>query len=235
MMEGSYGKAGAMQGEDTGTLLRQIDSYVERLFAPQDEALVAALEESRRAALPEIQVSPAQGRLLQLLARMAGARRILEIGTLGGYSTIHLARALSEDGTLVSLEVSKRHAEVARRNIERAGLAAKVEVRTGDAHKLLARMVEDGEGPFDVIFIDADKAGYPEYLERAISLSRPGTIILADNTIRGGTVIDPKDDLSRAVHRFNESFARDPRLDAIVLPIIRERIDGLSIALVNGG
>ena len=234
MMEGGYGKADTMHGESTGALLREIDSYVERLFAPQDEALLAALEESHRAALPDIQVSPAQGRLLQLLARMVGAHRILEIGTLGGYSTIHLARTLPDDGTLVSLEVSERHAEVARRNIERAGLAGKVEVRTGDAHELLAQMVRGGEGPFDAVFIDADKTGYMEYLERALALSHPGTVILADNTIRGGTVIEPKDDISRAVHKFNEAFARDPRLDAIVLPIIRERIDGLSIALVTG-
>jgi caffeoyl-CoA O-methyltransferase len=222
------------RGDDTRSLLGEIDVYIEELFAPRDEALEAALKESRRAGLPEIQVSPNEGVLLGLLAQMVGARRILEIGTLGGYSAIHLARALPEDGALISLEIDERSAEVAKSNVERAGLGGKVEIRVGDAKVLLARVVEREEGPFDLVFIDADKEGYPEYLEWAMRLSRPGSLILADNTIRGGSVLDPKDDSARATREFNEKLARDPRLSGIVLPLIRERIDGLAIALVSG-
>jgi predicted O-methyltransferase YrrM len=221
-----------MNRDSTTKLLDDIDAYVEGLFAPPDEALEAALRESRRAGLPEINVSPNEGRLLQLFAELVGARRILEIGTLGGYSAIHFARALPEDGTLISLEIDERHAEVARTNVERAGLSGKVEVRVGDARELLAALVENGEGPFDLVFIDADKESYPEYLEWTMRLSRPGTLILADNTVRGGSVLDPQDGSARATREFNERVARDPRLSGIVLPLIRERIDGITIALV---
>ena len=222
---------------DDGTrkLLAEIDGYVEELFAPQDEALDAALQESRRAGLPEIQVSPNEGKLLQLLAEMVGARRILEVGTLGGYSAIHFGRALPEDGTLISLEIDERHAQVARKNVERAGLKGRVEIRVGDARELLAELAENEEAPFDLVFIDADKEGYPEYLEWSLRLSRPGSLILGDNTIRGGSVLDPRDGSARATQEFNERIARDPRLSAIVLPILRERIDGLAIARVRGG
>ncbi len=221
------------QGDDTRKLLGEIDAYIEDLFVPRDEALEAALEESRRAGLPQIQVSPNEGVLLGLLTQMVGARRILEVGTLGGYSTIHLARALPEEGSLLSLEIDERHAGVARKNIERAGLEGKVEVRVGDAKELLAALVEGGEEPFDLVFIDAEKEGYPEYLEWAMRLSRPGSLILADNTIRGGSVLDPQDDSALATREFNEKLAGDPRLSGIVLPLIRERIDGLAIALVR--
>jgi predicted O-methyltransferase YrrM len=221
--------------DDTSRLLVEIDGYVEELFAPQDEALKAAVEESQRAGLPEIQVSPNEGKLLQLLAQMVGARRILEVGTLGGYSAINLARGMAEDGVLISLELDEHHAEVARRNVERAGLAEKVEIRVGDARELLAGLVERAEGSFDLIFIDADKEGYPEYLEWALRLSRPGSLILGDNTIWGGTIIDPQDNSTRAIHEFNERVAGDPRLNGIALPLLRERIDGLTIARVRGG
>jgi caffeoyl-CoA O-methyltransferase len=216
-----------------GTLLTAIDCYIEQLFAPQDAALEAALRESQRAGLPEIQVSPNEGKLVQLLAEMIGARRILEIGTLGGYSTIHFGRALPEDGVLISLEIDGRHAEAARKNIERAGLYQEVEVRVGDARRLLAQLVERNEEPFDLIFIDADKEGYPEYLEWSMRLSRPGSLILADNTIRGGSVLDPRDESAWATRDFNEEIANDPRLSAIVVPLIRERVDGLAIARVR--
>jgi caffeoyl-CoA O-methyltransferase len=215
------------------TQLTQIDGYIEGLFAPQDEALEAAVRESQRAGLPEIHVSPNEGKLLRLLAEIVGARRILEIGTLGGYSTINLARGMAGDGALISLEINDRHAEVARENVGRAGLGEKVEIRVGDARELLAQLVENGEGPFDIIFIDADKEGYPEYLEWVFRLSRPGSLILGDNTIWGGTIIDPQDDPTRAIHEFNERLARDPRLSAIILPIMRERVDGLAIARVR--
>ena len=218
-----------------GALLARIDDYIEERFAPQDEALEAALRESRRAGLPQIQVSPNEAKLLQLLAEMVGARRILEVGTLGGYSAIHFGRALPEDGTLISLEIDERHAEVARNNVERAGLSSKVEIRVGDARELLARITENAEGPFDVVFIDADKEGYPEYLGWALKLTRPGSLILGDNTVRGGTVLDPEDESARATNEFNERIAGDSRLSAILMPILRERIDGLTIARVREG
>ena len=159
-----------MNTDDTRELLREIDAYVEDLFAPPDEILEAALRDSRRAGLPGINVSPNEGRLLQLLTEIAGSRRILEIGTLGGYSAIHFARALPDDGALISLEIDEHHAEVARNNVERAGLSEKVEIRVSDAHELLAAIIEDEEGPFDVIFIDADKESYPEYLGVSLRL-----------------------------------------------------------------
>ncbi len=221
------------QDNGLGALLARIDDYIQNLFAPQDEALEAAVRESQRAGLPEIHVSPNEGKLLQLLAEMTGARRILEIGTLGGYSAINLARGMAEDGRLISLEIDERHAEVARQNVERAGLAEKVEIRVGDARKLLAQLAESDEGPFDLVFIDADKEGYPEYLEWALRLSRPGSLILGDNTIWGGAIIDPQDDSTRAIHEFNEKIAKDPRLSVIVLPLLRERVDGLAIARVR--
>jgi predicted O-methyltransferase YrrM len=221
-----------MNGDDTRELLREIDAYVEDLFAPADEILEAALRDSRRAGLPEINVSPNEGRLLQLLVEIAGARRILEIGTLGGYSAIHFARALPDGGALISLEIDEHHARVARNNIERAGLSDIVEIRVGDAHELLAALAEDDEGPFDLIFIDADKESYPEYLDWSLRLSQPGSLILGDNAIREGSVIDPDNSSSQAMREFNERLAKDSRLSGIVLPLIRERIDGLAIARV---
>jgi caffeoyl-CoA O-methyltransferase len=222
-----------MNTEDTRGLLRKIDTYVEDLFSPSDETLEAALRDSRRAGLPEINVSPNEGRMLQLLAEIAGAHRILEIGTLGGYSAIHFARALPEDGALISLEIDEHHAKVARNNIERAALSEKVEIRVGDAHELLTALIEDDEGPFDVIFIDADKESYPEYLDASLRLVRSGSLILGDNTIREGTVLDPQDATARATREFNERIAKDARLFSIALPLIRERIDGLTIARVR--
>ena len=223
------------QDNGLGALLARIDDYIQNLFAPQDEALEAAVRESQRAGLPEIHVSPNEGKLLQLLAEMTGARRILEIGTLGGYSAINLARGMAEDGRLISLELDERHAEVARQNVERAGLAEKVEIRVGDARELLSKVAESDEGPFDLVFIDADKEGYPEYLEWALRLSQPGSLILGDNTIWGGAIIDPQDDSTRAIREFNEKIARDPRLSAIILPLMRESmVDGLAIARVRG-
>jgi caffeoyl-CoA O-methyltransferase len=221
-----------VNADATRDLLLQIDFYIEGLYTPSDPALEGALHRSREAGLPEIQVSPNEGRLLQLLAEILGAKRILEVGTLGGYSTIHLARALPEDGSLLTLELSERHAEVARENVAEAGLEDMIEVRVGDAKKLLAGMVENDEEPFDFTFIDADKEGYPEYLENAVLLSHPGSLILVDNTIRGGSVIEPADELAQVTHKFNETLAKNPRLSALILPLIRESVDGLAIARV---
>ena len=221
-----------MNTEDTRGLLEEIDGYIERLFGTSDEVLEATLRDSRRGGLPEINVSPNQGRLLRLLAEIAGARRILEIGALGGYSAIHLARGLPEDGELISLELDEHHADVARNNVERAGLSDIVEVRVGDAHRLLIDLIENGEDPFDLVFIDADKEGYPDYLEASLRLVRPGSLILGDNTVRDGTVLDPQEETARATREFNRLVAEDPRLHGIVLPLIRERIDGMTIARV---
>jgi len=219
--------------DETEALLRRVDGYLEGLFTPPDEALEGALRRSREAGLPEIQVHRAEGRLLQLLAEISGAERILEIGLLGGYSTIHLARALPDGGSLVSLELEERHAEVARENLAAAGLADRVEVRVGPAQESLAAMVKGGEGPFDLVFIDADKEGYPAYLEWALRLSRSGTVILADNVVRGGSVLEPRDETNRAVALFNERLAGDPRLSATVIPFLRRRLDGLAVARVS--
>lgn len=221
-----------MDEDRTGTLLKEIDAYVAGLYAPPDEALTAALRESERAGLPSINVSASEGKLLQMLVEISGARRVLEIGTLGGYSAIHFARALPEDGALISLELDERYAGVARRNVERAGLSNKVEIREGDARDALAGIIENGEDPFDLIFIDADKEGYPEYLDWSLRLSRSGTLILGDNAIREGSVMDPDDLSSRAMREFNEKLAKDPHLSALILPLIRDRIDGLAIARV---
>jgi caffeoyl-CoA O-methyltransferase len=221
------------QNDDMKTLLTKIDGYIENLFAPQDEALEAAVRESQRAGLPEIHVSPNEGKLLRLLAEIVGARRVLEIGTLGGYSAINLARGMAEDGSLISLEIDERHAEVARRNVERAELGERVEIRVGDARELLGQLTENGEGQFDITFIDADKEDYPEYLEWTLRLSRPGSLILGDNTVWGGSILDPQDDSTRAIHEFNEELAKDPRLSAIILPLMRERVDGLAIARIR--
>ena len=221
-----------MNTDDTLKLLEEIDGYIEGLYGTSDEVLEATLRDSRRGGLPEINVSPNQGRLLRLFVEIAGARRILEIGTLGGYSAIHLARGLPEDGALISLEIDEHHADVARNNIERAGLSDKVEIRVGDAHEILSDLTEDDEGPFDLVFIDADKEGYPDYLDASLRLVRPGSLILGDNTVRGGTVLDPQEETARATREFNRRVAEDPGLFGIVLPLIRERIDGLTIARV---
>jgi predicted O-methyltransferase YrrM len=223
-------------GEDVLARLGRIDAYVEDLFAGEDEALRAARAEMARAGLPSINVSPTAGKLLYLLARLNGARRILEIGTLGGYSAIWLARALPPDGQLLSLELEERHAAVARANLQRAGVADRVEVRVGPALESLTALAAAGEEPFDVIFIDADKPGYLDYLEWSVRLSRPGTLIVADNVVQGGAVVDAEGGRSNAeaIRRFNRALAAHPRLDSIIVPLVRHSIDGIAIALVRG-
>jgi caffeoyl-CoA O-methyltransferase len=214
------------------TKLRATDDYIQGLFPP-DEALLHALETSEKEGLPQINVSPNEGRLLHLLARISGARTILEIGTLGGFSTINLARALPPDGRLISLEYSPKHAEVARGNIEWAGLGGVVEVRVGAALDSLAEIERAGEGPFDLFFIDADKATYPAYLDWAIRLSRPGSVILSDNLIRRVIVPTADDTDGQAIAQFNRRLAEDPRLDSLILPIMRETVDGIGITVVR--
>jgi predicted O-methyltransferase YrrM len=213
-----------------------VDSYISDLLVRPDEALETALEGSEAAGLPAIQVAANQGKLLHLLARLQGARSILEVGTLGGYSTIWLARALPPGGRLITLELEPRHAEVARANIARAGLAERVEVRVGPASESLPRLTQEGVEPFDLVFIDADKEGYPDYLGWALRLTRPGSLIVADNVVRGGALIDPdsSDPRVQAVRRFIELVAAEPRLDATVIQTVGSKgYDGLAFALVT--
>jgi len=214
----------------------RVDRYLSELLIPDDPVLDAALRASAEANLPEIQVSPPQGKLLELLARIRGTRRILEIGTLGGYSTIWLARALPPDGRLVSLELNPRHAAVARANLARAGLDRSVEIRDGPAADSLARLVAEGAEPFDLIFIDADKVGYPEYLGWALRLSRRGTVIVADNVVRNGAVADAAsaDPNVQAIRRFHEMLARESRLSATAIQTVGSKgYDGFALAFVT--
>jgi predicted O-methyltransferase YrrM len=205
-----------------------IDQYVQNLCVPRAESFEHALHDATAAGLPEINVSPNEGKLLYLLAKIAGARRILEIGLLGGYSTMWLASALPDDGRLVTLEVNEKFAGVARRNLERAGLLAKVEIRVGDARQVLAHMIS--EPAFDLVFIDADKESYPVYLDYALKLTRPGSVILADNVIRRIFDGDDSNSQVRVIRQFNEKLATCPELETILIPVVRERIDGLAIA-----
>jgi predicted O-methyltransferase YrrM len=212
-----------------------VDDYFAGALAREDAALVEAIRSSDAAGLPPHAVSPTQGKLLSILARMVGARAILEIGTLGGYSTIWLARALPEGGCVVTLEANPKHAEVARANLARAGVAAAVDVRVGRAADSLARLVDEGGGPFDLVFIDADKPSNPEYLAWSLKLVRAGSILVADNVVRGGAVADAASDDPnvRGVRRFTELVADEPRLDATALQTVGcKGWDGFALALV---
>ncbi len=213
-----------------------VDRYVTDLLVPPDPALDAALQASAAAGLPAIGVSPNQGKLLQLLARLQGARAILELGTLGGYSTIWLARALPPGGRLVTLEADSKHAEVARANLARAGLADVVEVRLGRGLDTLPRLAAEGAGPFDLIFIDADKPSIPEYFAWALRLSRRGSLIVVDNVVRDGEVVDAgsSDPNVQGVRRFNELLAAEQRVSATTLQTVGSKgYDGLTFALVT--
>jgi predicted O-methyltransferase YrrM len=218
-----------------GELLRRIDDYIEALFAAPDDALIANRARADAAGLPAINVSASEGKLIYLVAKLVRARRVLEIGTLGGYSTTWLARALPAGGHVVTLEVNAAHARVARENLADIAPAVMIDIRVGDAIASLDAMITAREEPFDLIFIDADKPGYPRYLERALALSRAGTVILADNVIRDGAVLDPPvdDENAVAVRMYNQAIAEHPRLESIVLPIMREKIDGLAISVVR--
>jgi predicted O-methyltransferase YrrM len=216
-------------------LLDQIDDYVENLFVPPDAALAQNLKDADAAGLPAIAISPGQGRFVYLLAKIAGAKRILEIGTLGGYSTTCLARALPDDGKVVTLELSPEHAAVARKNLDRAGIGGRVEIRIGSASDTLDKMIVAGEASFDFVFIDADKPGYVGYLNQVLQLSHPGTVIVGDNLIRHGDVLAEvaPDEQAVGVKAFNALIASHPRLESILLPILKEKIDGMSISRVK--
>ncbi|MEU9317096.1 O-methyltransferase [Streptomyces sp. NPDC048295] len=215
----------------------EVDDYFNGLLVGPDEALDAAVEASDGAGLPAIQVAANQGKLLNLLARLQGARTVLEIGTLGGYSTIWLARALPEGGRVVTLEADPAYAEVARANIERAGLADVVEIRVGRALDTLPELAAQGYGPFDVVFIDADKPSNPDYLAWSLKLTRPGSLIVADNVVRDGEVVDgaSEDPKVQGVRRFTELVAAEPTLTATALQTVGSKgYDGLMMALVTG-
>jgi predicted O-methyltransferase YrrM len=211
-----------------------VDRYLDALFVADDPVLDATLRSLADAGMPSISVSPTQGRFLTILTRVSRARRVLEIGTLAGYSTICLARGLSSDGRLVSLEYDARYADVARANVERARLSDVVEIRVGRAIDTLPALAD--EPPFDLIFIDADKASYPEYLEWSVRLSRPGTLIVADNVVRDGEVLNPdsSDENIRELRRFNELVASDERLEATALQVAGAKgLDGIAFAVVR--
>lgn len=217
------------------TQLKRIDEYIEQLCIPAGDEFPAAMRDSDAAGLPKISISPNQGRLLYLLAKICGARRILEIGTLGGYSGMWLARALPDGGKLITLELMEKHANVARKNFQRAGLDAKIEIRLGTAMESLEKMMAGREGPFDLIFIDADKANYPAYLDRAIKLARSGSVIIGDNVIRNGKILqDAGGDVDlAAIQIFNRQMAQNSKLETLLLPCFKENIDGFAIARVK--
>lgn len=213
-----------------------VDEYVAGLLAPHDDALDAALRASDEAGLPAIQVSPPQGKLLHLLAQTLGARTVLEFGTLGGYSTIWLGRALPADGRLITLEASHEYAEVARGSIERAGLKDVVDLRVGPALDTLALLEAESVGPFDLTFIDADKVNTPNYFAWALEHSRPGGLIIADNVVRGGALADADSDdpTIQAQRRFHEMLATEPRVSATTIQTVGIKgHDGFTLALVT--
>jgi predicted O-methyltransferase YrrM len=215
-----------------GALWSAVDDYFSDLLAPGDAHLRATLAENNSSGLPAHDVSTTQGKMLALFARMVGAKRILEIGTLGAYSTIWMARALPAGGKVVTIEFSKAHAEAARRNIDRAGLSEVIDLHIGRALDILPALT----APFDMIFIDADKPNNPNYIRWALTLSRPGTIIIGDNVVRGGAVVDPtsEDADVKGVREFLEIIAKEPRLDATAIQTVGEKgWDGFSLAIVR--
>jgi predicted O-methyltransferase YrrM len=215
-----------------------VDKYVSGLVVRPDAALDAALTSTAAAGMPPIAVSAPQGKLLHLIARMIGAERILEVGTLGGYSTIWMARALPEGGRLISLEIDPRHAEVARANLARAGLDGVAEVRIGAALDTLPKLAEENVGPFDLVFIDADKANIPEYFQWGLKLSRPGAVIIVDNVIRNGAVLDDsgRDANVAGVRRLNELLNSLPEVEATTVQTVGSKgYDGFTLAIVGQG
>jgi predicted O-methyltransferase YrrM len=214
----------------------EVDGYLTKLLVPADPVLDATWRSIAEAGLPEIQVSPPQGKFLHLLAQIQGTRRILEIGTLAGYSAIWMARALPPDGRLITLESNPRHVEVARANIARAGLENVVEVREGPALSSLSALAVEGHGPFDLIFIDADKPTYPEYLSWALQLSRRGSVIVADNVVRDGRVADPgtPDPNVQGIRRFLDLLASQTRVSATAVQTVGSKgYDGFALAFVT--
>ena len=214
--------------------VNEVERWIVDRVVGTDAALAEALERTKASGIPQIQVDPTQGKLLNLLARMAGAQRILEVGTLAGYSTIWLARALPADGKLITLEYEPEHAKVAEENIAAAGLGEVVDLRVGPALEELPRILEEGEGPFDLVFIDADKQNQDKYLAWALDLTRVGSVIIGDNIVRGGrTLSDPHTPESRGMQRFIDLMAADPRIDGTVIQTVGSKSwDGFALGLV---
>lgn len=228
-------QVGALPSEPSSAFAA-IDGYIEGLFVPQDVALDATVRSIADAGMPPIQVSAVQGKFLHLLARLVRARRILEIGTLAGYSTIWLARALPADGSLISLERNPRYAQVARANLACAGVDTRVEIVVGPALETLPRLWRAGGGPFDMVFIDADKENYPAYLDWSLRLTRSGSLIVADNVVRAGRVLaaHPADGADRGARAFNAALAAEARVEAIVVQHVGVKgHDGMAIAVVR--
>ncbi len=213
----------------------EVDTYLSGVVLPEDPALDEAVRASESAGLPPIQVSPLQGKLLHMLALMRGARSILEIGTLGGYSTIWLAKGLRHDGRVITLEIDPKHAEVARANVARAGFERIVDVRVGRALDALPRLLAERAGPFDLVFIDADKPSNPEYFAWAMKLTRPGSLIVVDNVVRDGEVADGESTDANVIgsRRVLEAMAAEPRVTSTVLQTVGVKgYDGFALALV---
>jgi len=217
-------------------IFESVDQYILKLVGGEDEALRAADRSIAEANMPPISVSANQGKFLHVLAKTCRAKKILEIGTLAGYSTIWMARALPQDGRLVSLEFDPNHARVAKNNIERAGLSKIVDIKIGKAIDLLPQLQANSEGPFDMIFIDADKPPYTEYFQWSLKLARPGTLIVADNVIREGNVLDPgsTDEMVQGVRRFNEYLSQTKSVTATIIQTVGAKMhDGMALAIVN--
>lgn len=217
-------------------IFEAVDQYIGNLFDDQDDVLLATEQSVTDSGIPPISVSPNQGKLLHLLARLCHAQKILELGTLAGYSTIWMARALPKNGQLVTLELDPKHASVAHKNIVRAGLDNIVNIRVGKALEILPQLKAEGISPFDMIFIDADKQPYTEYFEWALKLSRPGTLIIADNVIRAGKVLDEasKDEMVTGVQRFNKALAANPAVTATIIQTVgAKEHDGMALAIVK--
>lgn len=217
-------------------LFESVDQYISQLFHDEDDCLKATEQSIIESGIPQISITPNQGKLLHIFARLCNAKKILEMGTLGGYSTIWMARALPENGTMITLEIDKKHAEVAWQNFNRCGLASKIQIRLGKAIEILPQLVTEEAGPFDMIFIDADKPPYLEYFKWALKLARPGTLIIADNVIREGKVLleESPDEMVTGVKRLNSFLAECPDVTATIFQTVgAKEHDGMAIAFVK--
>ena len=218
------------------SIFTEVDQYINDLFVPPDAFLDATMETAKKEGIPSISISSGQGKLLYLLAKMARAEKILEIGTLAGFSTIWFSRALPANGKIVTLELDAHHAAVAKTNIENAGVADKVEIRIGNASDTMDKMISEGKEKFDLIFIDADKPPYATYFLKALELSHPGTVIIADNVVREGKILDQNsdDDDIAGIQRFNSTLANSDKVEATILQTVGQKVhDGIAIAIVK--
>lgn len=217
-------------------LFEKVDLYISQLLAPEDDALKETIRSIDDAGMPQISITPSQGKFLQILAKLCHAKRILELGTLGGYSTIWLARALPIDGKLITIEIDPQHAEVAQKNLINAGVADRVDIHVGKSLELLPQLVDKGEEPFDLIFIDADKPPYAKYFELCLRLARQGSVIVLDNVIREGMVLEEQSDDERVqgVQKLNKLLSGHPKVTATILQQVgAKEYDGMAIAIVN--